>query len=217
MEELIRLLNANRNPQLAEGMAAYMKNQFAFLGIPKPERTKLQKNFIKQAKKQGRIEWQDVYALWDLPEREYQYVALDYLEELRKYLQPADIHHLQTLIVMKSWWDTVDKIATIPVGSLCLQHPELVKDCVMAWAESDNMWLARTAILFQLKYKEHTDTGVLAAVIEKNSSSKEFFINKAIGWILREYSKTDKEWVREFLNTHTLAPLSVREASKYLM
>lgn len=216
MHELIETLNANRNPQLAEGMAAYMKNQFPFLGIPKPVRTKLQKDFIKRAKKQGRIEWQDVYALWDLPEREFQYVALDYLVELKGYLQPADIHHLQTLIIMKSWWDTVDKLTSIPVGTLCLKYPELVQNCLIPWASSDNMWLARTAILFQLKYKQNTDTQVLALIIEKNSNSKQFFINKAIGWALREYSKTDKEWVREFLDTHTLAPLSVREASKYL-
>lgn len=216
MEELIKTLYAHGNPQLAEGMAAYMKNQFSFLGIPKPVRAKLQKGFIKEAKKQGRIEWQDVYALWDLPEREFQYVALDYLVELREYLQPFDIHHLQTLILLKSWWDTVDKLATIPVGTLCLKHPEEVKNSVTAWADSDNMWLVRTAILYQLKYKNETDTGTLAAIIEKNIGSKEFFINKAIGWILREYSKTDKEWVREFLNTHSLASLSVREASKYL-
>ena len=216
LHELIETLNANRNPQLAEGMAAYMKNQFPFLGIPKPVRTKLQKDFIKRAKKQGRIEWQDVYALWDLPEREYQYVALDYLVELKEYLQPVDIYHLQTLILMKSWWDTVDKLAAIPVGTLCLKHPELVKNYMLAWAGSDNLWLARTAILFQLKYKDKTDTKTLAAIIEKNCGSKEFFINKAIGWILREYSKTDPEWVRQFLQTHALAPLSVREASKYL-
>lgn len=216
MDELIRILYANRDPQQAEGMAAYMKNQFSFLGIPKPIRSKLQKDFIKQAKKQGQIEWQDVYALWDLPEREFQYVALDYLVSLKDSLQPADIFHLQTLIIMKSWWDTVDKLAAISVGSLCLKHPELVKKCVLAWANSDNIWLARTAILFQLKYKSRTDTSTLASIIEKNSGSKEFFINKAIGWALREYSKTDKEWVRKCVDTHTLAPLSVREASKYL-
>jgi len=216
LEELIKTLQAKRDPQLAEGMAAYMKNQFPFLGIPKPLRTRLQKDFIKRAKRQGRIEWQDVYGLWDLPEREYQYVAMDYLVELREYLQPEDIHHLQSLIIMKSWWDTVDKLAAIPVGTLCLKHPELVKNYMLAWAGSDNLWLARTAILFQLKYKDKTDTKTLAAIIEKNCGSKEFFINKAIGWILREYSKTDPEWVRQFLQTHALAPLSVREASKYL-
>ena len=84
----------------------------------------------------------------------------------------------------------MDKLASIPVGTLCLKHPELVKDCVVAWANSDNIWLARTAILYQLKYKNKTDTRILAEIIEKNSGSKEFFINKAIGWILREYSKT---------------------------
>ena len=151
-----------------------------------------------------------------MPEREFQYLALDYLVALKDSLQPEDIYHLQTLILMKSWWDTVDKLAAIPVGSICLQHPEVVQNCLLPWADSDNIWLARTAILYQLKFKSSTDTEVLSSIIEKNTNSKEFFINKAIGWALREYSKTDREWVREFVNTHTLAPLSIREASKYL-
>ena len=216
MEELIKTFYANRDPQRAIGMAAYMKDQFSFLGIPRPERSTLQKDFIKRARRQGKVEWQDVYRLWDLPEREFQYVALDYLVALKDKLQPADIYHLQTLIVLKSWWDTVDKLAASPVGSICLKHPEVVQNCLLPWADSDNIWLARTAILFQLKFKSKTDTDVLSSIIKPNSNSKEFFINKAIGWALREYSKTNREWVREFVDTHTLAPLSVREASKYL-
>jgi 3-methyladenine DNA glycosylase AlkD len=216
MEELIKTFYANRDPQRAIGMAAYMKDQFSFLGIPRPERSTLQKDFIKRARRQGKVEWQDVYRLWDLPEREFQYAALDYLVALKDKLQSADIYHLQTLIVLKSWWDTVDKLAASPVGSICLKHPEVVQNCLLPWADSDNIWLARTAILFQLKFKSKTDTDVLSSIIKPNSNSKEFFINKAIGWALREYSKTNREWVREFIDTHTLAPLSVREASKYL-
>lgn len=216
MDELIKSFYANRDPQRAVGMAAYMKNQFSFLGISRPDRSLLQKDFIKRVRRQGEVDWQDVYRLWDLPEREFQYLAIDYLVALKDSLQPEDIYHLQTLILMKSWWDTVDKLAAIPVGSICLQHPEVVQNCLLPWADSDNIWLARTAILYQLKFKSSTDTEVLSSIIEKNTNSKEFFINKAIGWALREYSKTDREWVREFVNTHTLAPLSVREASKYL-
>lgn len=216
MEELIKTFYANRDPQRAIGMAAYMKDQFSFLGIPRPERSTLQKDFIKRARRDRKVEWQDVYRLWDLPEREFQYAALDYLVALKDKLQSADIYHLQTLIVLKSWWDTVDKLAASPVGSICLKHPEVVQNCLLPWADSDNIWLARTAILFQLKFKSKTDTDVLSSIIKPNSNSKEFFINKAIGWALREYSKTNREWVREFIDTHTLAPLSVREASKYL-
>ena len=108
MEELIKTFYANRDPQRAIGMAAYMKDQFSFLGIPRPERSTLQKDFIKRARRQGKVEWQDVYRLWDLPEREFQYAALDYLVALKDKLQPADIKHLQTLKDLKSRWDTVD-------------------------------------------------------------------------------------------------------------
>ena len=216
MDELITTFYANRDPQRAVGMAAYTTNQFSFLGIPRPDRSLLQKDFIKRARRDRKIDWQDIYRLWDLPEREFQYLALDYLVALKDKLQPADIYNLQTLILLKSWWDTVDKLAAIPVGSICLKHPEVVQNCLLPWADSDNIWLARTAILYQLKFKNNTDTDVLSLIIEQNSNSKEFFINKAIGWSLREYSKTNREWVRDFVNTHTLAPLSVREASKYL-
>ena len=216
MDELITTFYANRDPQRAVGMAAYTTNQFSFLGISRPDRSQLQKDFIKRARRDRKIDWQDIYRLWDLPEREFQYLALDYLVALKGHLQPADIYNLQTLILLKSWWDTVDKLAAIPVGSICLKHPEVVQNCLLPWADSDNIWLARTAILYQLKFKSNTDTDVLSSIIEQNSNSKEFFINKAIGWSLREYSKTNREWVRDFVNTHTLAPLSVREASKYL-
>jgi 3-methyladenine DNA glycosylase AlkD len=111
----------------------------------------------------------------------------------------------------------VDAIADKLVGHLCFRFPELIDQYIMKWAWSDNIWLIRSAILFQLKYKEHTNCEVLEAVILKNSSTKEFFINKAIGWALREYSKTNPQWVKSLIDNNPLHPLSVREGSKYLI
>jgi len=215
-EELIKTLYANRDADKAFFMAKYMKDQFPFLGIPKPNRARLSGLFIKNAKKEKTIDWELVARLWDLPEREFQYVALDYLQALKNYLNSQDIDRLQLLITTKSWWDTVDLMASNIVGPLCLRNKELIDSHILGWAESENIWLARSAILFQLKFKDKTDPLLLEHIILKNSNSKEFFINKAIGWVLREYSKTNREWVRDFVTQHPLSTLSVREASKYL-
>ncbi len=131
-------------------------------------------------------------------------------------LQKADIDNLETVIKTKSWWDTVDSLAGNVIGTLCTNEPELIPSHILKWADSDNIWLVRSAILFQLKFKENTDTELLSSIIINNRDTKEFFINKAIGWVLREYSKTNKIWVRTFLESNTLNSLSVREASKYL-
>lgn len=215
-QQLRDLFYDNRNNEKAEKMAAYMKNRFPFLGIQKNTRVQLQKDFIRLAKKQGTIHWEFVFSLWDLPEREFQYLALDYLVALKNSLQKTDLSKVEKLITKKSWWDSVDLLASHLIGTLCARYPELVKTKIINWAENDNIWLARTAILFQLKYKEDTNTEQLNYIISKNSFSKEFFITKAIGWALREYSKTSPDWVRTFLECNKLQPLSVREASKYL-
>jgi len=215
-EELIKTLYAHRDGDKAYYMAKYMKDQFPFLGIPKPDRVRLSRAFSKNAKKEKTIDWELVARLWDLPEREFQYVALDYLQALKNYLLSEDIDRLQLLITTKSWWDTVDLLASNIVGPLCLRNEELIHSHILRWAESENIWLARSAILFQLKFKDKTDPELLEHIILKNSNSKEFFINKAIGWVLREYSKTNREWVRDFVNQHPLSRLSLREASKYL-
>ena len=134
---------------------------------------------------------------------------------LKDSMQRTDLDRIKRLIINKSWWDSVDSLANI-IGILCAKYPELVQNHILSWAESENIWLARVAVLFQLKYKEKTDREFLEFIIAKNCNSKEFFITKAIGWALREYSKTNKEWVKSFLEGHALQPLSVREASKYL-
>lgn len=214
-KQLINSYYDHRNQEQSKKMSAYMKDNFPFLGIPKPQRTELGKGFIKQVKKEKKVDWDLVFMLWDLPEREFQYLALDYILALKNSLEKPDIDRIKLLIIKKSWWDSVDSLAEI-TGVLCAKHPGLVQSHILRWAESDHIWLVRIAILFQLKYKEKTDTHILAEIINKNSKNKEFFIAKAIGWALREYSKTNQEWVRSFLQSHTLQPLSVREASKYL-
>jgi len=215
-KQLIELFYEHGNPDKAIKMAAYMKGKFPFLGIQKPQRDELQKKFIKQAKKQGKINWDLVFMLWDLPEREFQYLAINYLIALNDSLQKYDIDRIKLLVICKSWWDSIDCLASNIIGKLCAKYPELIQSHILSWAESDNIWLARVSVLFQLKYKENTDVELLDSIINKNLYSKEFFITKAIGWALREYSKTNKEWVKVFLECNTLQPLSVREASKYL-
>ncbi|MEG6615200.1 DNA alkylation repair protein [Peptococcaceae bacterium 1198_IL3148] len=214
--ELINAFLKSRNPDQAIQMAAYMKNNFPFLGIKKPQRAALGKDFIKNAKKQKIINWDFIDRLWVMPEREFQYLAIDYLLALKDYLQKDDIDNIKFLVETKPWWDTVDTLASNITGVLCLKYPELINSHILKWAESNNIWLVRVAILFQLKYKEKTDQELLSLIIKQNSNTTEFFINKAIGWVLREYSKTNKEWVKEFIASNPLHPLSVKEGSKYL-
>lgn len=215
-KEVIAEYYEHSDGEKAVKMAAYMKDNFPFLGISKKDRFVLQSAFFSQVKNSKHIDWELIFHLWDLPEREFQYLAADYLLVLKNLLQKEDILKLKTLITTKSWWDTVDGLAGNITGTLCAKFPEIVENQMLSWADSGNMWLVRTAIIFQLKYKEKTDTEVLSRVIEKNSNTKEFFINKAIGWALREYSKTNKAWVRTFIENHPLPALSIREGSKYL-
>lgn len=215
-KEVIAVFYEHRDREKAVKMAAYMKDNFPFLGISKKDRVILQSAFFSQVKNSKHIDWELIFHLWDLPEREFQYLAVDYLLVLKTLLQKEDILKLKTLITTKSWWDTVDGLAGNITGTLCTKFPEIVENQIMSWADSGNLWLVRAAIIFQLKYKEKTDTEVLSRVIEKNSNTKEFFINKAIGWALREYSKTNKAWVRTFIENHPLSALSIREGSKYI-
>lgn len=214
--DLINIFLKNKDPERASQMAAYMKDQFPFFGIPKPKRELLSKEYMKQFKKEGDLDWDFVNMLWSMSEREFQYLAVDYLLKLIDSLQEKDIENIKPLIITKSWWDTVDTLATRIIGPLCLKHPELINSHIIKWSKEDNIWLIRNAILFQLKYKEKTDAELLGIIIKENSETKEFFINKAIGWALREYSKTNKTWVEEFIKRNRLNSLSVREGSKYL-
>lgn len=196
-------------------MAKYMKNQFPFLGLKKPDRTALSKGFLNEKKKDKEIDWDFIFRCYELPEREFQYLAIDYMSKVANLFQPDDMKRIEKLITTKSWWDTVDAISPI-VGHIAMKYPEIKETILTKWMESDNIWLKRVSILFQLKYKDKTDTEFLEKAILKNANTNEFFINKAIGWALREYSKTNKEWVRSFIENNKLSKLSVREGSKYI-
>lgn len=212
---IIDLFYKNRNEDLAVPMAKYMKNKFPFLGIKTPERKELTRAFINERKKDTVIDWDFIYKCFDLLEREFQYLAISYMNRVKKLFTLEDMGKIEGLITSKSWWDSVDSIAPI-VGDICLSHPSVKDEVVDKWIFSDNIWLKRVSILFQLKYKDKTDREFLTKAIVNNADTPEFFINKAIGWALREYSKTDKAWVRDFISRVELSKLSIKEGSKYI-
>lgn len=213
--DIIDLFYQNKNEELAIPMANYMKNKFPFLGIKTPERKKLAKEFLKERKKDRKIDWDFINKCFQLPEREFQYLGIYYMDAVKNLFDINHIEEIERLIKTKSWWDSVDAINPI-VGHICLQHPEVKSYIVDKWINSENIWLKRVSIIFQLKYKEKTDTEILKKAILSNSDTGEFFVDKAIGWALREYSKTNKEWVRDFIANNNLSKLSVREGSKYV-
>jgi 3-methyladenine DNA glycosylase AlkD len=215
LNSIMNRYRASRNPQKAAGMKAYMKDQFEYLGLQKPVRAELRKGFLKEQKATKKIDWNIVRTLWEQPEREFQYLALAYLETMKAFMDKDDIVKIGQLIVTKSWWDSVDGTVGM-IGDLVKRFPELKKDVIADWIYDENFWLKRISIIFQLKYKADTDTAFLSKAILSNCGTKEFFINKAIGWALREYSKTNPDWVREFIKNNTLHSLSVREGSKYV-
>ncbi|WP_026695927.1 DNA alkylation repair protein [Peribacillus kribbensis] len=216
-EELYRLFSENGKKEDKGPMEAYMKNHFSFFGIKSPVRKKLVSDFFKEKEvfKQN-FSPELVRKLWSYEEREMQYAALDYCAKYVKKYSREDVLLFKELIVTKSWWDTVDSIAAGLVGTIASLYPELADEHIECWSLDDHMWLRRTAILFQLKYKQQTDAARLYRYIERNADSKEFFIQKAIGWALREYSKTSPDSVAGFIQTHELPKLSIREGSKYL-
>lgn len=203
------------NPQKAIAMEAYMRNQFKFLGIRAPERKILTRDFFKTIDR-ATIDWEFVQQCWEKDEREFQYLAIAYLTKVKQRLTVEDIPRLRQLIVTKSWWDTIDSLDKF-VGYVALHHPT-VEATLLDWSTDDNIWLRRVAIDHQILRKEQTNPVLLEKIICHNFGQNEFFINKAIGWSLRDYSKTNPEWVKTFIARHQdqMAPLSIREASKYI-
>ena len=214
--DLINDLEENRNELLAESMSKYMQDKFRFLGVRGASRTKIYKKYFPEARKSKEIDWEFIENCWNKEEREFQYVVVSYLKAMQKFLKREDISRLKYLIVTKSWWDTVDLLAKV-VGSLviCIEGYDQI---MLEWSKDNNMWLKRVAILYQLSLKEKVDEIILDKILVNNLGDIEFFINKAIGWALRDYSKYNPEWVKEFIrkNKDNMANLSIREASKYI-
>ena len=214
--DLITDFEENRNELLAESMSKYMKDKFRFLGVRGTTRTEIYKKYFPDARKTKIIDWDFVESCWNKEEREFQYVVVYYLKAMQKFLKREDISRLKYLIVTKSWWDTVDLLAKV-IGSLVIRIEGYDK-IMLEWSKDSNIWLKRVAILYQLSLKEKVDKQILERILVGNLGDSEFFINKAIGWALRDYSKYNPEWVREFIkkNKDNMASLSIREASKYI-
>jgi len=217
LKPIVKSFKENINPANAEPMSKYMKNLFPYLGIKTPKRKELLKDFIKEYGLPELSELKEItIELWDLPEREFQYTAIGLLRKFVKKWDADFIDLFEHLVIRKSWWDSVDGIASWLVGEHFQRFPELQDKYIGKWMSSGNMWLQRTCLLFQLHYKEETDEMLMGSIIMSLNTSKEFFIQKAIGWALREYSKTDAEAVINFLDNNELATLSRREALKWL-
>lgn len=211
LKELQNLANADD----ARAMKAYMRGRFEFLGVKTPARRKAAKAFFK---KHGGadIDWRFVRQAWEHPFREMQYAALDYLETRKNLLHPGDLPQLKKLAQTKSWWDTIDFLDRL-AGGIIAGFPE-TRPVILQWSRDEDIWLRRLAIDHQLLRKDQTDQHLLEQILVNNLNQTEFFINKAIGWALRDYSKTNPVWVKNFIRQHhgKMAPLSIREASKYL-
>lgn len=217
LQKLINLYEKNANAAKAKQMKAYMKDQFEYLGLPSPLRKELSKQFFNEVGYPAVEQLEEVVGqAWSLPHREYKYFAMELMVKMRKKAGHDAMKLYEKLITKDSWWDTIDLIAPSLVGYHFQQYPEERSQYINAWMKSGNIWLQRSCILFQLKYKSETDTRLLSWIILELKDSKEFFIRKAIGWILREYSKTDPGFVIRFVQSNELSGLSQREALKWL-
>ena len=205
------------NAENAIFMKSYMRDQFPFYGIQSGPRRAAMKALFTKSQRPPMSELSEIIdQLWALPEREFQMVAVDLLITFKTQLPASMLLDLERWVTTKSWWDTVDMLATHIAGSFYLRYPTESAQYINRWHRSGNLWLRRTALLYQLKYKADTDTDQLFSLIRDNQFDKEFFIQKAIGWALREYSKSDATAVIAFINTENIQGLAQREGLKWL-
>lgn len=211
-------LESCRDSQNAVAMKRYMRDQFDFYGIKAEPR----KHFVKLTKLEFRaftVEQKEYFVrqAWNQPQREWQLLALDFLTDVSKKA-PVEFNQLYyDLILTKSWWDTVDGIASNLVGSLWKREAQIKIENFQDWIGHSNFWINRTAIIHQLKYGKETSASDLERSILPHIHSDEFFIRKAIGWSLRQYSRFNPHWVQDFVDEHPeMSGLSKREALKLL-
>ncbi len=216
-DDILAVLEENADTSLVLPMKQYMRNKFEFYGIKAPLRKELVKELIQEKGKLPFEELKDVVALlWVNPHREAQYFAMDLMTKTKKQFTLEDISFFEELIVTKSWWDTVDWLAPHGIGTILLKHPEKTPIYTQKWIASDNIWLQRTAILFQLKYKEQIDLNLAFQLILQRADSTEFFVQKAAGWLLREASKRFPAEINTFITSNKLPNLTIREGLKWL-
>jgi 3-methyladenine DNA glycosylase AlkD len=205
------------NAENAKAMQAYMKGHFPFFGIKATPRRALLSTFLKENGMPTPFDPEVLRSLWSAPQREFHHSAVDIMEKQIRSIKESDLSLIEEFIVTNCWWDTVDGLSSWIVGPYFLKFPEHKTKITDQWAIHENLWLRRASIIFQLGYKEKTDTELLFRHIRLNLGSKEFFINKAIGWALREYGKTNPEAVKQFVSQTEIHPLSKREALRRMV
>ncbi|MCL2228325.1 MAG: DNA alkylation repair protein [Firmicutes bacterium] len=230
LQQIKEIFEKHANIELGLRDTKYMRNLFPHYGVRASDRDKLFKPLFDA--KDNPIDWGLVQGLWDEPMREMQYIAVWYLWCKRAQLTKADLTTLRKFAQVKSWWDTIDGLC-VTVGNI-VSRDESTKQIMLDWSTDENYWIRRIALQHQLYFKAKTDTELLSQIIKNNFGEKErsnpsadgknqeqnraFFINKSIGWVLREFAKTNPDWVRNFVleNKDSMAKLSIREATKHL-
>ena len=215
-----RRLRAAADPKNAPAMAAYMKTTDPFFGVPRPARRAIEKEIAETFRPENRADFERaVLGLWNGKERERRYLALAYASRFEKLATYETLRLYEKLVREGQWWDTVDWIAGSLVSRLAMRERKRVEAVLTKWIDDENMWIRRSAILAQLGHKSETNEALLFSFCLKRAHEKDFFIRKAIGWALRQYSKTSPRSVQRFLKTNDkkLSPLSVREGRKVIL
>lgn len=214
IEAIRRALAVSADPARAPQMQAYMKSEMPFLGIPAPARRTALRPIFGAAPLDEQAWRETVRSLWRAARyREERYAAVDLSGRYRAYLRRDNLDLIEELIVDGAWWDYVDELAIRRVGPILRNHTDAVTPIVRQWATDADRWKRRSAVICQIGAKTDTDRDLLTQCIEDNIDDADFFLRKGIGWALRDYTKTDPEWVRAFVDAHPgLSPLSRREA-----
>lgn len=215
LRPLIKQFKQHSDGENAVKMKSYMKDRFEFYGIKSPQRQKIIKEFIAEngLPESGSVE-NIVFECFEMPEREVHYFAIEFCGKLSQSWKPKTIKLFEKMALKKSWWDSVDSINTSCVKPYFANFPGDTDSITQSWIDSGNIWLQRLGIIFQLRLTGNTDTKILARNILQLKDSGEFFVQKAIGWALRDYWRTDPDWVIKFVKENELKPLSKREALK---
>lgn len=215
--EIKKCYAANADATIAKGAKAYLLNQFEFYGIKTPLRRQICKAFYTKHPIADHKTLSDlIKACFAEPQRELHYFAIELLGNHKKLWSKKTIPLIEWMITHNSWWDSVDSTNSFVISKYFLQFPEAIESTTSKWNRSSNKWLQRMSLLFQLTYKNKTDTALLSQYIEHTQLEEDFFIRKAIGWALRAYAYTNKKWVIQFVKDHpSLSNLSKREALKH--
>ncbi len=219
IDELTTLFTENANTKKASYMHDYVRGKFVYFGIKTKERRALLKQAIENNKEEVTTEVRELaFQLYKLPQREFHLTSNEIFDKyLRKKYIESDIILIEQLITENSWWDTVDFIAKWILGNYLTMYPNMIEKTITKFSNVDNMWLNRSTIIFQLGYKHNTNEELLFKQCMAHKESNEFFIQKAIGWALREYGKTDPQSVLNFVNSTNLKPLSHKEAIRNII